>query len=274
MSILKPKTSEGKIPADAFISFNGQSGKIRLEIRDAGGNSTKYEPSAVRYLVIDEDFKEVDGIKMGADQKKGVRSNVCHGWDNSYFVVKLNDGTPVGAGIWSAVKEKAGLYGGKLSSFSMCLLMKVQGTDNDAAINAMLAKNEMIAKVSYHGQTSFAYSTKQKEMSTRDFAGHIIQVKSFSQVKSQKSGLSSYVPNFEVSKADESSKEYLAGVSLYLAQIEPYIKYVKNGGTMNEVSGDAPEASEDDFVSDDSWIPKQEPADPTVGEPVTEDLPF
>lgn len=70
MSILKPKTSEGKIPADAFISFNGQSGKIRLEIRDAGGNSTKYEPSAVRYLVIDEDFKEVDASRWGRTKRR------------------------------------------------------------------------------------------------------------------------------------------------------------------------------------------------------------
>ena len=57
MSIVKPKTSAGKIPCQAFLSFNGQNGTMRLEI-ELNGEKKKYSPKKVKYLVIDEDFTD------------------------------------------------------------------------------------------------------------------------------------------------------------------------------------------------------------------------
>ena len=139
--------------------------------------------------------------------------------------------------------------------------MKVGGTTNDAAINQELASGKVVAKVSYHGQTSFAYSAKQKELGTRDFAGHIFTVKAFKKVRSEKSGLESYVPILDVNS-----------VAVFLDRIEPYIKYVKNGGTSAELDEQAiPEASADDFIPDGGDFPTQEP----VGSDAeSEDAPF
>jgi len=273
MSIAKKKTSEGAMPADAFISFNGQTGKVKLEIKGKDGTTTKYEPTAINYLVLDEDFREVGGIRMGAPQGEGVKSNVCYGWENSYFKVRLNNGTAVAAGPWGTIKPKCELYKGRLENFSFVVLMKVGGTTNDAAINQELASGKVVAKVSYHGQTSFAYSAKQKELGTRDFAGHIITVKAFKKVKSEKSGLESYVPALDVTELDDKSPEYVNSVAVFLDRIEPYIKYVKNGGTSAELDEQAvPEASADDFIPDGGDFPTQEPVGDT-GQPLA-DVPF
>jgi hypothetical protein len=278
MSILKPKTSEGKLPVDAFMSFNGQNpGSIRLEIKGADGNTTKYTPTAVRYLVIDEDFKEVGGIRMGASQDEGVRSNVCYGWDQNYFKVRLKNGTNVAAGPWGTIKSKCELYKGRLENFSFVVLLKVGGTTDDAKINQLLAAGNTVSKVSYHGQTSYAYGTAQKKMGANDFAGHVIQVKSFMKVKSEKTGLESSVPVFEVTKADENSKEYTNSVAIFLDRIEPYIKYVKGGGTMAEVEEQqTPEAPETAFNTPDSddWIPSMPPPEREGDVPPTDDLLF
>ncbi len=275
MSIAKKKTSEGSMPADAFISYNGQTGRIKLSIKNQDGTKTEYEPTAVRYLVLDEDFREVGGIRMGAPQGEGVKSNVCHGWENNYFKVRLNNGTNVAAGPWGTIRPKCELYKGRLENFSFVILMKVLGTTNDAAINQLLASGKVVAKVSYHGQTSFSYSAKQKEMNTRDFAGHIITVKSFKKVKSEKTGLESYVPILDVTELNDKSPEYTNSVAVFLDRIEPYIKYVKNGGTTAELEEQAvPEASAEDFVGDDSLIPSVEPNDQSVGQPPSDDTPF
>lgn len=276
MSIAKKKTSEGAMPADAFISFNGQTGRIKLEIKGEDGKGVKYEPTAIKYLVLDEDFREVGGIRIGAPQGEGVKSNVCYGYENSYFKVKLNNGTSVAAGPWGTIKPKCELYKGRLENFSFVILMKVGGTTNDAAINQALASGKVVAKVSYHGQTSFAYSTKQKELTTRDFAGHIITVKSFRKVRSEKTGLESYVPILDVVACDEKSSEYTNSVAVFLDRIEPYIKYVKNGGTSAEIDEQAPpEASSSDFMPDGEETVGDFPsASDEPSAPATDDLPF
>lgn len=265
MSIVKPKTSAGKLPCQAFLSFNGQDGSMRLEI-EMNGEKKKYSPKKVKYLVIDEDFAEVSGIKMGAPQERGVRSNVCYGFENRYFKVKLKDGTSVAAGPWGTIKDKAGLYGGKLVQFSFVILQKVQGTENDAEINALLSKNKTVAKVSYHGMTSWEYGQLHKTCSANDLAGYSVSIGEF--VKRQsKTGVSSFVPVFTAAKVDDASPEYISSVSIFLSEIEPYIKYVKNGGTSAELDEQAaPEASLDDFVGgnivdNDDWIPGNEPAE-------------
>lgn len=273
MSIVKPKTSAGKLPCQAYLGFNGQNGTMRLEI-ELNGEKKKYAPKKVKYLVIDEDFTEISGIKMGAPQDKGVKSNVCYGYENRYFKAKLKDGTSIAAGPWLTIKPKVELYGGKLVQFSFAILQKVQGTENDAEINAALASNKVVAKVSYHGMTSWEYGVLHKTHSTNDLAGFSITVGSFV-TKSSKSGVQSQVPVFEAKKADDSSPEYIASVGVFLSEIEPYIKYVKNGGTSAELDEQAvPEASAEDFVSDDSWIPSAEPGDPSTGQPPLDDATF
>lgn len=270
MSIVKPKTSAGKLPCQAYLGFNGQTGTIRLEM-EINGEKKKYTPKKVKYLVIDEDFTEISGIKLGSPQEKGVKSNVCYGYENRYFKARLKDGTNVAAGPWLTIKPKVELYGGKLVQFSFVILQKVQGTDNDAGVNAALASNKVIAKVSYHGMTSWEYGALHKTHSTNDLAGFSITVGSFVP-KSSKSGVSSMVPVFEARKVEESSIEYIASVEAFLTQIEPYIKYVKNGGTVTELDEQAaPEASADDFIPDGGDFPTQEPLAPGA---VLDDLPF
>ena len=70
MSIAKKKTSEGAMPADAFISFNGQTGKVKLEIKGKDGTTTKYEPTAIKYLVLDEDFREGEQLLQGNAEQR------------------------------------------------------------------------------------------------------------------------------------------------------------------------------------------------------------
>lgn len=275
MSIAKKKTSEGSMPADAFISFNGQTGRIKLSIKNPDGTKSDYEPTAIKYLVLDEDFREVGGIRMGAPQGEGVKSNVCYGWENSYFKVRLNNGTAVAAGPWGTIKPKCELYKGRLENFSFVILMKVGGTTNDATINQFLASGKVVAKVSYHGQTSFAYSTKQKELGTRDFAGHIITVKAFKKVRSEKTGLESYVPILDVAELDDKSPEYANSVAVFLDRIEPYIKYVKNGGTVAEIEQqDTPEASAEDFVVNNDFASAGDMPDAEPPAKPDDDLPF
>lgn len=273
MSIVRPKTSAGKLPCQAFLSFNGQNGSMRLEI-EMNGEKKKYSPKKVKYLVIDEDFTEISGIKLGAPQEKGVKSNVCYGYENRYFKAKLKDGTSIAAGPWLTIKQKVELYGGKLVQFGFAILQKVQGTEDDAAINAALASNKIVAKVSYHGMVSWEYGQLHKAHSTNDLAGFSITVGSFVP-KSSKSGVQSQVPVFEAKKIDDKSPEYIASVSVFLSEIEPYIKYVKNGGTVSEIDEqEVPEASADDFIQgDDGFIPtgaEPEPEKPNE----KDDLPF
>ena len=82
------------------------------------------------------------------------------------------------------------------------------------------------------------------------------------------------VPVFEAKKADDSSAEYIASVSIFLSEIEPYIKYVKNGGTTAELDEqEVPEASVSDFIPDDGDFPTQETVGDT-GNPPLDDTPF
>lgn len=272
MSIVKPKTSAGKLPCQSYLSFNGQDGSIRLEI-EIDGEKRKYSPKKVKFLVIDEDFTELSGIKMGAPQERGVRSNVCYGYENRYFKAKLKDGTNIAAGPWLSIKPKVELYGGKLIQFGFAILQKVQGTDNDAAINKLLSGNRTVVKFSHHGMVSWEYGVLHKTHSTTDLAGYSITVDGFAKRQS-KTGVSSFVPVFNAVKVDDSSPEYIASVDIFLSEIEPYIKYVKNGGSMSEVNEqEVPEASAEDFIGGDDF-PTVEPGDPSVGQPVDEDLPF
>lgn len=276
MSIVKPKTSEGRLPADAFISFNGQlPGKIKLEIKNGDGTTSRLEPTKIKYIVIDEDFKEVGGIRMGAPQEESVKSNVCYDWEQNFFKVRLKNGTNVAAGPWGAIKQKCDLYKGRLENFSFVILLKIGGTAEDARINQMLSSGRVVAKVSYHGQTSMEYSLEQKRQQINDFAGYIIQVKSFKQVKSEKSGLFSAVPVFEASKADRDSPEYLNSVAAFLERIKPYIKYIQGGGTMEEVEQTGvPEATAADFADENGFARTEPAAQGGSVDEIQEDLPF